>query len=99
MTVVLVPVVHRYGVDGALSVGLLAGVLLLVLAVSRVGRLVTLLPLPVIEGFTAGIAVVIALQQAPAMLGVRGSGGDGVVAARGMRCSASRARPTWPRRS
>ncbi|MFI6317852.1 SulP family inorganic anion transporter [Nonomuraea sp. NPDC050556] len=78
MTVVLVPIMHQYGVRGVLMVGLLAGFVLIVLAVARVGRFATFMPTPVIEGFTAGIAVVIALQQFPAALGVTGAGGERV---------------------
>jgi SulP family sulfate permease len=74
MTVVLVPVVQRHGTDGVLMVGLLAGILLVALAVLRMGRAAKYLPLPVIEGFTAGIAVVIALQQVPSALGASGEG-------------------------
>ncbi|MYS85463.1 SulP family inorganic anion transporter [Embleya scabrispora] len=74
MTVVLVPVVQRHGTDGVLMVGLLAGLLLVAVAVLRLGRAAKYLPLPVIEGFTAGIAVVIALQQVPAALGAAGEG-------------------------
>lgn len=70
MTVVLVPVVHQFGATGVLFVGFLAGLLLIGLAWARVGGYVKFLPAPVVEGFTAGIAVVIALQQAPAALGV-----------------------------
>ncbi|MFE2866228.1 SulP family inorganic anion transporter [Embleya sp. NPDC059259] len=74
MTVVLVPVVQRHGTEGVLMVGLLAGVLLVAVAVLRLGRAAKYLPLPVVEGFTAGIAVVIALQQVPAALGAAGEG-------------------------
>ncbi|AXT85009.1 sodium-independent anion transporter [Aeromicrobium sp. A1-2] len=70
MTVVLVPVVHDFGASGVLMVGLMAGVVLIVLAFARLGRYVRFLPMPVVEGFTAGIAVVIAMQQLPAALGV-----------------------------
>ncbi|MEO3785431.1 SulP family inorganic anion transporter [Actinocorallia sp. B10E7] len=70
MTVVLVPIVHRYGAEGVLLVGLMAGLVLILLAALRAGRFAQYLPMPVIEGFTAGIAVVIALQQVPAALGV-----------------------------
>ncbi|MBN9607167.1 MAG: SulP family inorganic anion transporter [Actinomycetales bacterium] len=79
MTVVLVPVVHQHGVGGLLQVGAMAGVLLIVLAVTRIGRVVRYLPLSVVEGFTAGIAVVIALQQVPHMLGVAPGDEEGVV--------------------
>jgi SulP family sulfate permease len=78
MTVVLVPVVHRFGPQAVLMVGLMAGALLVVLAALRLGRYVRYLPMPVIEGFTAGIAVVIALQQVPAALGVTDARGDKV---------------------
>jgi SulP family sulfate permease len=78
MTVVLVPVVQRFGAAGVLMVGALAGLILIGLAVARLGRYVRYLPTPVIEGFTAGIAVVIALQQVPAALGVAGAEGDRV---------------------
>lgn len=71
MTVVLVPVVHQFGATGVLFVGFLAGLALIALAWARMGRYVRYLPAPVVEGFTAGIAVVIALQQVPAALGVR----------------------------
>ncbi len=75
MTVVLIPVAHRFGPSGVLMVGAMAGVLLIVMAGARLGGYIRYLPLPVVEGFTAGIAVVIALQQVPAALGVSGAHG------------------------
>ncbi|BCJ58053.1 SulP family inorganic anion transporter [Micromonospora endophytica] len=78
MTVVLVPVVAQFGATGVLMVGVLAGLILIALAIARVGRYVRYLPMPVIEGFTAGIAVVIALQQVPAALGVTDAHGERV---------------------
>ncbi|MBJ7470507.1 MAG: SulP family inorganic anion transporter, partial [Solirubrobacteraceae bacterium] len=80
MTVVLIPIVHQFGPAGALTAGFLAGVILIGLAAAKVGRYVRFLPLPVIEGFTAGIAVVIALQQVPAALGLKASEDDRVLA-------------------
>jgi SulP family sulfate permease len=74
MTVVLIPVAHRFGANGVLMVGLLAGAILILAAFSGLGRAARYLPSPVIEGFTAGIAVVIVLQQVPAMLGTNGTG-------------------------
>ncbi len=78
MTVVLVPVVHQHGASGVLMVGLLAGLVLVIMAAARLGRYVQFLPVSVIEGFTAGIAVVIALQQVPAALGVADASGEKV---------------------
>ena len=74
MTVVLLPIVGRFGAQGVLVVGLLAGLILIVLAYARVGRFMQFVPLPVVEGFTIGIAVIIALQQLPAALGVQATG-------------------------
>lgn len=74
MTVVLVPIVAELGGAGVLAVGLLAGVILVGLAYAGAGRLMQYVPLPVIEGFTVGIAVIITLQQLPNVLGVHASG-------------------------
>lgn len=74
MTVVLVPIVAEFGADGVLVVGMLAGLILIGLAFSGAGRIMRYLPLPVIEGFTLGIAIIIGLQQVPAALGVEVDG-------------------------
>lgn len=95
MTVVLVPIVHRYGPSGVLTVGLVAGALLVVAALARAGRLMAYVPVPVVEGFTVGIAAVIAVQQVPAALGVHPQGSDNaaVTAARAVAGFASG--PHW----
>ncbi|WP_459550317.1 SulP family inorganic anion transporter [Nocardia sp. X0981] len=76
MTVVLLPIVAEHGGPGVLAVGLMAGIILVVLAMAGIGRAVRYMPAPVIEGFTAGIAVVIALQQFPSALGVADAEGE-----------------------
>ncbi|TDD18808.1 SulP family inorganic anion transporter [Nonomuraea diastatica] len=81
MTVVLVPIVHAYGMPGVLAVGLMAGMLLIALALARAGRYIALVPAPVVAGFTVGIALVIGLQQVPHALGVPAGGGDTVAVA------------------
>ncbi|MFI7707460.1 SulP family inorganic anion transporter [Nonomuraea sp. NPDC049480] len=78
MTVVLVPIMHAHGASGVLTVGVLAGLLLIALALARAGRYIALVPAPVVEGFTLGIACVIGLQQIPAALGVPAPAGDKV---------------------
>ena len=70
MTVVLVPIIATYGRDGVLVVGLLAGLLLIGLGYAGAGRFIRYVPVPVVEGFTLGIAAIIGLQQLPAALGV-----------------------------
>lgn len=79
MTVVLVPIVAQYGPGGVLTVGLMAGVLLIALALLKAGRYMQYIPAPVLEGFTLGIACVIGLQQIPNALGVAAPDGDTVL--------------------
>ncbi|MDO8732634.1 MAG: SulP family inorganic anion transporter [Actinomycetota bacterium] len=74
MTVVLLPIVAQFGGSGVLVVGIMAGILLIVLAFVGAGRYMQYIPLPVVEGFTLGIAVIIGLQQVPAALGVPAEG-------------------------
>ena len=78
MTVVLIPLALKYGSGGVLFAGLLAGVILTVAGVLKLGRHIHKLPASVIEGFSAGIAVVIALQQVGWALGVTGVHGERV---------------------
>jgi len=70
MTVVLVPIVARHGVEAVFMVGLLAGLVILAAGFAGFGRYLAFIPWPVIEGFTLGIGVIIFLQQVPAGLGV-----------------------------
>jgi SulP family sulfate permease len=70
MTVVLVPLVAAHGPGVVYPVAVLAGVLVVVAAVLRLGRLLAFVPWPLVEGFTLGIAVVIAAQQVPSGLGI-----------------------------
>jgi SulP family sulfate permease len=76
MTVVLVPVVARYGADGVFLAGLMAGAFVVMASLLRLGRTLTYVAWPVIEGFTIGIAVLIFLQQVPSALGVSRPEGD-----------------------
>ena len=60
----------RFGLGGLLLATVMAGILLVILGVSGLGRLVEFVPFPVTTGFTAGIAVVIATLQLPDFLGL-----------------------------
>jgi len=80
MTVVLVPVVASVGPSGVAIVALLAGLLLVVLGAARLGRYAGILPWPVVEGFTVGIALLIFLQQVPNALGVARPHGENTAA-------------------
>ncbi|OBF95908.1 MFS transporter [Mycobacterium sp. 852002-51152_SCH6134967] len=69
MAVVLAPIVAHYGLGSIALVTVLAGLLVLAAGVTGLGRAVTFIPWPVIEGFTLGIAAIIFLQQVPAAFG------------------------------
>ncbi|KRC51926.1 MFS transporter [Leifsonia sp. Root227] len=71
MVVVLGPIIATHGVGILGAVCLLAGLIVVVAGALRLGRAVTFIPWPVIEGFTLGIAVIIFLQQVPAALGTK----------------------------
>ncbi len=70
MTVVLVPIFKQFGPSGVLFVGLISGLLLICIALLKLGEHVHRLPTSLIEGFTAGIAVIITLQQFAYLNGV-----------------------------
>src|SRR3546814_14282639 len=76
MTVVLVPVVAEHGPDGVVVVSILAGLLVVIAALLRLGRYLAYVPWPVIECFTVGLAVIIFLQQVPSALGVAPPDGE-----------------------
>ncbi|WP_455366358.1 C4-dicarboxylic acid transporter DauA [Kaarinaea lacus] len=61
--VVLLPIVQEFGLGGLLVAGLMAGGLLVLMGIARLGRLIEVVPYPVTVGFTAGIAVVIGVLQ------------------------------------
>nr|WP_309147295.1 C4-dicarboxylic acid transporter DauA [Shewanella marisflavi] len=61
--VILLPIVQQYGLGGLLLSGLMAGVILLLMGLGKLGRLIEIVPYPVTVGFTAGIGVVIATFQ------------------------------------
>lgn len=68
--VILFPIVQQYGLGGLLIASMMAGVILVLLGLTRMGRLIQFVPYPVTLGFTAGIAVVIATLQIPDFLGL-----------------------------
>lgn len=68
--VVLYPIVQQYGLGGLLIVTVLSGILLVAMAILRLGRFIEYIPEAVTLGFTGGIAVVIATLQLKDVLGL-----------------------------
>jgi SulP family sulfate permease len=80
MSAVLVVVAAHHGLAGVWLAGVLAGLLIFLMGLLRLGKLVTLIPSPVIVGFTSGIAAIIAVGQLPNVLGIAHAGGESTVA-------------------
>ncbi len=70
MTAILVPLVARYGLGTLFAACFLAGILLILAGIFRMGNLVYFIPSPVIAGFTSGIALIIALGQFGNLFGI-----------------------------
>ena len=70
MTVILVPLVAKHGPGVVLPLAVMAGVMIVAAAFLRLGRLLAYVPWSLVEGFTVGIAIVIAAQEVPAALAV-----------------------------
>ena len=76
MSAVLVGIVAAHGLQGVFFACFAAGVLLLIAGVLRLGRLISFIPMPVIMGFTSGIAIIIALGQIDNFFGTHSEGGS-----------------------
>ena len=68
--VIVAGVVQRYGVDGLLVATLMAGVILVVFGLVRMGGAIKFIPYPVTIGFTSGIALIIFSSQVRDLLGL-----------------------------
>ncbi|MCX8476297.1 MAG: SulP family inorganic anion transporter [Sphingomonas sp.] len=68
--VVVFNVIAAHGYDGLLLATLMAGAILVVAGYARFGQFVKFIPHPVVTGFTAGIAVIIASSQVKDFLGL-----------------------------
>ncbi len=68
--VVIYGVVQAYGYDGLALATIMAGGILIVAGLMRVGAWIKYIPEPVITGFTAGIAVIIFTSQIRDLLGL-----------------------------
>lgn len=61
--VILAAIAAKHGVDGLQIATLMAGVMLLLMGITKMGAVIKFIPAPVIVGFTAGIGVIIWVGQ------------------------------------
>jgi len=69
--VIVYGIVQKYGIDGLTVATLMAGVLLVIMGVAKLGAAIKFIPHPVITGFTSGIAVIIFSSQVKDLFGLR----------------------------
>lgn len=74
MTAILLSLVAKYQLQGVFIASLMSGIILLICGLLKLGKIVSYLPLPVITGFTSGIAIIIAFGQINNFTGLTCSG-------------------------
>lgn len=83
MAVVLAPVVAVHGAEAVPVLAIMGGCILVLMGLFGLGRVVSLIPWTVVEGFTLGIAIIIFLQQVPMAFGTSATVGLNPVLAAG----------------
>lgn len=68
--VIIYGIIQEYGIEGLIVATMMAGVLLIVLGVFRLGTVIKFIPYPIIVGFTSGIAVTIFTTQIADIFGL-----------------------------
>lgn len=69
--VIVFGIIQKHGIDGLALATLIAGVMLVLLGLLRLGSLIKFVPYPIIVGFTAGIAVTIFTTQVKDLFGLQ----------------------------
>jgi SulP family sulfate permease len=69
--VIVYGIVQKYGYEGLVVATLIAGVILVLMGLARMGALLKFVPYPVIVGFTSGIALIIFSSQVNDFLGLK----------------------------
>lgn len=68
--VIVYAIVQKYGIEGLIVATFLAGILLIIMGVARLGTIIKFIPHSVVVGFTSGIAVIIFSSQVKDFLGL-----------------------------
>lgn len=71
--VIVAGIVAQYGMDGLIVATIMAGVILILMGLFRLGAVIRFIPYPIVVGFTAGIAVTIFTTQVKDFLGLTAS--------------------------
>lgn len=69
--VIVYGIVQQFGVDGLIIATFMAGIMLILMGVAKLGVVIRFIPYPLIVGFTSGIAVVIFSSQLKDLFGLQ----------------------------
>lgn len=69
--IIVFGIVQKYGLDGLMIATLLSGIILILMGLLKLGTLIKFIPLPIITGFTSGIAVIIFFTQLKDLFGLQ----------------------------
>lgn len=69
--VIIYGIIQEYGLEGLMIATMMAGVLLILLGVFKLGTVIKFIPYPIIVGFTSGIAVTIFTTQIADIFGLQ----------------------------
>jgi SulP family sulfate permease len=69
--IIVYGIVQQYGVNGLGIATLIAGVMLILMGLARLGAVIKFIPYPLITGFTSGIALIIFSSQIKDFFGLR----------------------------
>ncbi|HRE10332.1 MAG TPA: SulP family inorganic anion transporter, partial [Ignavibacteria bacterium] len=69
--VIVYGIIQKYGIDGLMIATIMAGIILVFMGFMRLGTLIKFIPLPIITGFTSGIALIIFTTQINDLLGLK----------------------------
>lgn len=69
--VIVYGIVQTYGVNGLIIATFMAGIMLIIMGLARLGSVIKFIPYPLITGFTSGIALIIFSSQLKDLLGLK----------------------------
>lgn len=69
--ILIYSIIQKYGYQGLACATLLAGIIMILFGVFKIGKLVKLIPYPVVVGLTSGLALVIFMNQVGDFLGIQ----------------------------
>jgi sulfate permease, SulP family len=67
---IIILIISEHGYSGLLLATMMAGIILIIMGITRMGMLIKFIPWPVISGFTTGIAIAIIISQLPDLMGL-----------------------------